>query len=67
MDQLPMTDFIRFIYCAIKAYRRARKTGKCFYYGISVGGVPQMCVFVGIGRESWRVTEIAVASCNWKY
>lgn len=26
-----MTDFIRFIYCVMKAYQGARKTGKCCY------------------------------------
>lgn len=60
-----MIDFFQFVYCCALAYRNARRSGRCEYVGLSFRGVPNACVLVGIGREAWRVSEVAINSCNW--
>jgi hypothetical protein len=60
-----MIDFFQFVTCAIRAYRNARRSGRCAYVGLELHGVPNACVLVGIGREAWRVSEVAINACNW--
>lgn len=60
-----MIEFIQFVHCAARAYMNARRSGRCSYVGVTLHGVPNACVLVGIGREAWRVSEVAINSCNW--
>ena len=58
-------EFIQFAVCAIRAYRNARGSGRCAYVGMDFHGVPNAGILVGLGREAWRVSEVAINSCNW--
>lgn len=41
------------------AWRRL-KPGSIGYYQASVHGVPKVAIFVGFGREAWRISQRAV-------
>lgn len=53
--------FLRFLSVAIRAYRRAQRCDTA-YAAYTVAGVPQIAVYVGLGREAWRVSHIAIES-----
>jgi hypothetical protein len=52
-------NFFLFAKGAITAYRMAKNHGSA-YLGITRYGIPQMCIFVGRGREAWRISRKAV-------
>jgi hypothetical protein len=56
--------FFYFLSSAIRAYRMARKTGCASYHAwvSHAHDIPQCCVFVGLGREAWRITQVASES-----
>lgn len=55
---------IEFLVLAWRTYRKAEKTGRPQYAAVTNHGVPQIVVFVGVGREAWRVTHLAIE--GWK-
>ncbi len=55
-----MIEAIRFLYIAWEAYRGAQRDGQLRYRGITRNGVPHTVIFVGVGREAWRITQRAV-------
>jgi hypothetical protein len=59
-------EFVQVLWLARRAYRNYRQTGKPAYSGLSVEGVPSVVVFIGVGREAWRVSQVAIESCNWQ-
>jgi hypothetical protein len=52
--------------CTVRAFRNYRQTGRPAYAGMVLHEVPQVVVFIGVGREAWRVSQVAVESCNWR-
>lgn len=59
-----MIEYIRFMIAANTAYKNAKKsTNKCHYVGVtSEYGVPFIAIFIGLGRDAWRVTHQALES-----
>lgn len=54
-----MTELCRFLWLALVAYRAAKPSGT-HYAAMTRHGVPQICIFVGVGREAWRISQRAV-------
>ncbi len=55
-----LTDLYLFLFAALKAFHRARAGHGLAYAGVSRAGVMGVAVFVGLGREAWRVSQRAV-------
>lgn len=55
-----MIDGLRFLYIAWRAYRGALNGCGSHYCAMTNRGVPEIAVFVGVGREAWRVSVRAV-------
>lgn len=57
-----MIDFFQLWILAYKAFKIAKthKTGGVGYAGYKYHGTPQLCVFVGTGREAWRISQYAI-------
>jgi hypothetical protein len=49
-----------FLWKAKQAYNRAQLTGKPQYFGITLHGIPQACIFLAVGREAWRISQRAI-------
>lgn len=62
-----MIAFFQYVYCCAVAYRNARRSGRCEYVGLTFRGVPNVCVFVGVGREAWRISQDAANSFRWNF
>jgi hypothetical protein len=56
-------EFIRFLIVATHAYRIAKKEG-AHYAAFESNGVPVVACYVGIGRDAWRISQVAVA--GWR-
>lgn len=54
-----MIDFIKFIRMCCRAYSKATDNGT-WYIAALLHGVPYCTVFVGRGREAWRVSNLAI-------
>lgn len=52
-------NLCRFLWIALRAYRVAKINGS-HYVALTAHGVPQVAVFVGVGREAWRISQRAV-------
>lgn len=50
-------DFVCFLAIALRAYRGARSGNGSHYAAQTRGGVPRIAVFVGVGREAWRISQ----------
>lgn len=61
-----MINLLLFLRTAIRAYRGALKGTGSHYAAITHAGVPQVAVFVGIGREAWRVSQRAIVEFDIK-
>jgi len=60
-----MYEFFEFCFIAWKAYKQAKKSKtKIHYVGVSVAGVPSLCILVGIDRGAWQVSRAAVEAFN---
>lgn len=58
-----MTKFsklIVFVWLALRAYRKACKSGNPQYVALAKHGIQEMAMYVAVGREAWRISEIAV-------
>jgi len=57
-----LTELYLFLFVALRAFHRARRPGGSgvAYCGLLSHGVPRLAVFVGVGREAWRVSQRAV-------
>jgi hypothetical protein len=55
-----MIEAIRFLWLAWGAYRDAKKRGGVTYSAILCRDVPQVAIFVGLGREAWRISQKAI-------
>jgi hypothetical protein len=55
-----VTEALRFVFLAWRAYWRAKETGRVTYSAITRRGVPYCCIFIGVGREAWRVSQRAI-------
>ena len=51
---------LRFLQLAYRAYLGAQKHGTYYCALTTRHGVPKICVFVGVGREAWRVSQRAI-------
>lgn len=51
--------FFQFLCLAVKAYRAATHNGTS-YGGITERGMPVTVVFIGRGREAWRISQSAI-------
>jgi hypothetical protein len=51
---------IRFLWLAHHAYLQAQKHGGTWYCAVTSHGVPTICIFVGIGRDAWRISQHAI-------
>jgi len=54
--------FFESLKMALSVYKTARQGGShLYYFGLKDGyDVPQACVIVGMGREAWRVSHLAI-------
>lgn len=55
-----MTEALRFMFLAWRAYWRAKDTNRVTYSAITRHGVPQCCIFIGVGRNAWKVSQRAI-------
>lgn len=56
-----MIELLRFLRVALKAYVACKVDGGGTYYGAVVRhGVPEVAIFVGVGREAWRISQRAI-------
>lgn len=56
-----MIEAVQFLWLAWGAYRQARRQPNVtIYSAITRHGVPHVCIFVGVGREAWRVSQRAI-------
>lgn len=56
-----MTEFIRFLRIALIAYRACKTEGGGTHYAAVIRrGVPEVAIFVGVGREAWRISQRAI-------
>lgn len=55
-------DFVLFVRVVWRAWRKVQNNPKaqCSYVCVTRHGVPCLAVFVGVGREAWRVAQRAV-------
>lgn len=52
--------FLLFLRACCKAYRISRNAQtRIGYFAVTSHGVPQITVIVAIGREAWRVSQLA--------
>lgn len=51
--------FLLYMWAAWRAYRLAKRYGTSFV-AVTDLGMPQIAIFVGIGREAWRISRRAV-------
>lgn len=58
-------QLIEFMVAAYRAYQGAKAHGSA-YTAVVSHGVPKVCVFVGIGREAWRVSQRAIQEYELK-
>ena len=54
-----MRETLKFLWLAYRGYKTAKKHGSS-YSAIANHGVPHICIFVGIGREAWRISQRAL-------
>jgi hypothetical protein len=54
-----MVEAIRFLLLAWRAYRIAKEHGTA-YSAVLYRDVPRVAIFVGVGRESWRISQRAI-------
>lgn len=60
-----MIELLRFLRLALIAYRACKTDGGGTYYAAVVRrGVPEVAVFVGVGREAWRISQRAIEEAN---
>ena len=58
-----MVTFFQWLWCSWLAYRlavRGQKHQGIGYVCLSHHGIPNVAIFIGVGREAWRVSQIAV-------
>lgn len=55
-----MTDIISFFYMAWKAYRLANSNGTSYVGRMHPSGACNLAIFVGTGREAWRISVRAI-------
>ena len=53
-------ELLETLWCAWKAYRLAKSRHGVSYVAITERGVPRLTMFVGLGREAWRISSLAV-------
>jgi hypothetical protein len=54
-----VSETLRFLWLAYKGYVAAKEHGSS-YSAVTVHGIPQVCLFIGIGREAWRISQRAI-------
>lgn len=52
-------NLLRYIWLCYTAYKGVQKTGAHYAYWDN-NGVPDMVIFVGIGRKAWQITNVAL-------
>lgn len=58
---MSLVEFLRVLQVSLRAYRLASRPGVgSGYAAITVRGVPQVCCFMAVGREAWRVSQRVV-------
>lgn len=55
-----MVEAVRVLWMVWKAYHLAKADGRNAYVAITYRGVPKVAVFLGVGREAWRISRRAV-------
>jgi hypothetical protein len=55
-----MWETIQVLYSAYRAHKLAKLGIGSGYSALTVNGVPQVACYVAVGREAWRVTQIAI-------
>jgi|HubBroStandDraft_6_1064221.scaffolds.fasta_scaffold520579_1 hypothetical protein len=56
-----MIETLHFLWLAFSTYRAAKKGGGlCYRAWANSHGVPVVAVFIGVGREAWRVSQRAI-------
>ena len=55
-----MMNGAQFLILAWRAYRRAVTNGKPQYVAVITHNVPQVAMFVAVGREAWKISNLAV-------
>ena len=56
-----MIETLQFLWLAYWSYRAAKKTnGLCYRAWVNSSGVPVVAVFIGVGREAWRISQRAI-------
>lgn len=61
-----MIEFLVFLQMAWRAYKLARENGTA-YVGVEDKGVVQLAIFIGVGREAWRISERALQELDVRY
>lgn len=56
-----MIEALQFMFLAWRTYRSAKVRNRPQYGALTSHGVPEICIFVGLGREAWR---ISVRACE---
>lgn len=51
-----MVEAIHFLWVAWRVYRGAKAGSGSYYGAYTRNGVPTITVFVGLGREAWRIS-----------
>jgi hypothetical protein len=53
-------NLLRFLRITVHAYFQAKKHGAWYCAASNFAGVPQVCIFVGVGRDAWRISQRAI-------
>lgn len=54
---------LSYLYLCFRAYRLAKKHGLCFA-SITNRGVTEICVFVGLDRHAWVISQQVIESLS---
>ena len=60
-------NFLRFVAVCWKAWKKINKGHQTIYVAVVKRGVPNVALFVGVGREAWRVTQFAIEAKRVKF
>ena len=55
-----MIELLRFLRVALAAYWACKAGGGTYYGAVVRHGVPEVAIFVGVGREAWRISQRAI-------
>lgn len=55
-----MIDFVEYRFRCAWIYRKAKRTRRAIYWGLSRHGVPCFTMLMAHGREAWQVTQVAL-------